>query len=135
MNKERIINRIDVSKCEFYDKVKGYCLTLKMNPKGFKNPSCFSGDFQECIQNSKTCPYTFCHNNANCYYKQLQRKTVECNEYKQALDKIKLLITNLISSCDKCPDNKNGYCIGINECSSKCFKKLLDIITKIKENN
>lgn len=35
----------------------------------------------------------------------------------------------------KCEDNKNGYCIGINECSSRCFKKILDIITKIKENN
>lgn len=77
-----IINGVNVSKCDFYDKDKGYCLTLKMNPKGFKNPSCFSGDFQECIQGSKTCPKTFCHNNSKCHFKQLARKTTECEELK-----------------------------------------------------
>lgn len=78
-----MINGVDVRKCDFYNKDKGYCLTLKMNPKGFKNPSCFSGDFQECIQSCKTCPYTFCHSNSNCYYKQLQRKIQEYEEYKK----------------------------------------------------
>lgn len=135
MDKEVIIDGVNVSKCEFYDKDKKYCLILKMYPKGFSNPSCFSGDFQECIQGSKTCPYTFCHNNPNCYFKRLQRKTTKYNKYKQTLNKIKLLVTNLISSCNKCEDNKNGYCIGIDECSSRCFRKILDIITKIKENN
>lgn len=86
MDKEQIIiDGCNVSGCDFYDKDKGYCLTLKMYPKGFKNPSCFSGDFQECIQDSKTCPYTFCHSNSNCYYKQLARKTQECEELKERL--------------------------------------------------
>lgn len=92
-NKQIIIDGVNVSKCEFYDKDKGYCLTLKMNPKGFKNPSCFSGDFQECIQDSKTCPYTFCHNNPNCYYKQLKRKEQECEKLKNTLKKLKQSMT------------------------------------------
>ena len=84
MTKEPIIiDDVDVSECDFYDKDRKYCLTLKMNPTGFKNPSCFSGDFQECIQDSKVCPYTFCDNNPNCYYKQLKRKEQECEKVKK----------------------------------------------------
>lgn len=81
-----MIDNIDVSRCDFYDKDRKYCLTLKMNPTGFKNPSCFSGDFQECIQDSKVCPYTFCNNNPNCYYKQLKRKKQECERLKRKLN-------------------------------------------------
>ena len=84
-NKEIYIYGVDVSGCDFYDKNKKYCLTLKMDTKGFKNPSCFSGDFQECIQDSKVCPYTFCDNNPNCYYKQLKRKEQECERLKEKL--------------------------------------------------
>ena len=80
------LDGVDVAGCDFYDKDKGYCLTLKMYPKGFKNPSCFSGDFQECIQDCKTCPYTFCDSNSNCYYKQLVRRTKECEELKPQID-------------------------------------------------
>lgn len=76
---------INVSKCDFYDKDKKYCLTLKMNITGFKNPSCFSGDFQECIQDSKVCPNTFCDNNPNCYYKQLQRLKVANEELRKEM--------------------------------------------------
>lgn len=86
---QMIIDGVDVSKCDFYDKDKRYCLTLKMNTRGFKNPSCFSGDFQQCIQDSKTCPNTFCHNNPNCYFKQLARKTQECKKKKYYLNKIR----------------------------------------------
>lgn len=74
-----------------------------------------------------------CCNNPNCYFKQLARKEQECEKYKQTLDEFELLITNHISSCEKCPDNKNGYCIGIDECSSRCLNKILDIINKAKE--
>lgn len=84
-DKQIIINGLDVSKCDFYDKNKKYCLTLKMNTTGFKNPSCFSGDFQECIQDSKVCPNTFCDNNHNCYYKQLQQLKAENEELKNKL--------------------------------------------------
>ena len=106
-DKQIIIDGVDVSGCDFYDKNKKYCLTLKMDTRGFKNPSCFNGDFQKCIQDSKVCPNTFCDNNPNCYYKQLKRKEQECeslghtyletNELLQ--DKTKAL-TNLKSEND-----------------------------------
>ena len=69
----------------------------------------------------------------NCYFKQLKRKEQECEKYKQTLDESELLITNHMSSCEKCPDNKNGYCLGIDNCSSRCLKKILDIINKAKD--
>lgn len=112
MNKEIYINGINVSGCYFLN-------------KGITNLLC-------------TCPSEIdeeCKDNPNCYYKQHQRKTTECEKYEQALNDIELLSTNLISSCDKCEDNKNGYCIGINECSSRCFKNILNIIKSAKDTN
>ena len=60
-------------------------------------------------------------------------KSFRIVDLEQTLDEFELLITNHISSCEKCPDNKNGYCIGIDECSSRCLKKILDIISKAKD--
>ena len=94
-DKQIIINGIDVSECDFYDKNKKYCLTLKMDTTGFKNPSCFSGDFQKCIQDSKTCPYTFCDNNHNCYYKQLKAKEQECERLKEENEDMKMELRDL----------------------------------------
>lgn len=62
-------------------------------------------------------------------------KSFRIVDLEQALKEIELSTTNLISSCDKCPDNKNGYCIGIDECSSRCFKNILNIINKAKDGN
>ncbi len=131
------LDGINVSKCDFYDRDKKYCLTLKMYPKGFKNPSCFSGDFQQCIQDSKTCPNTFCHNNPNCYFKQLARKTQECEELK---DKIKKLRKNLaleieindryrkaLEEIEEYLDAQQKYFDGED------YHNLLDIINKAKE--
>ena len=88
-------------------------------------------------QQTEEKPILRCDEIKNCpikeNFKQLQFKTAECEKYEQALDEFELLITNHISSCEKCPDNKNGYCIGIDECSSRCLKKILDIINKAKE--
>ena len=95
MDKHIIIDDVDVSGCDFYDKNKKYCLTLKMDTRGFKNPSCFSGDFQKCIQDSKVCPNTFCDNNPNCYHKQLKRKEQECEELRKANDEKNELLAKL----------------------------------------
>lgn len=130
--KERIIiHDVDVSKCEFYDKDKGYCLTLKMNPKGFKNSSCFSGDFQECIQENKICPNIFCHSNSNCYYKQLARKTAECEKHEQALDEIEEYIYTDCEYNDGCDRN---ICIRCKY-SNVHDKRILAIISKVKDSN
>ena len=90
-------------------------------------------------QQTEEKPILRCDEIKNCpikeNFKQLQFKTAECEKYEQALDEFELLITNHISSCEKCPDNKNGYCIGIDECSSRCLKKILGIINKAKGDN
>ena len=91
-DKQIIIDGVDVSGCDFYDKNKKYCLTLKMDTTGFKNPSCFSGDFQKCIQDSKTCPNTFCDNNPNCHYKQLKRKEQENKDLREDIKDIANLL-------------------------------------------
>lgn len=158
-DKETIIHGVDVSKCEFYDKDKGYCLTLKMNPKGFKNPSCFSGDFQKCTQENKICPNTFCHNNSNCYYKQLSRKIEEyellartnkihtdilgqlsekyidleqeCENYKQALEEIEEYIYTDCEYNDGCDRH---ICIRCKY-SNTHDKRILDIINKVEDGN
>ena len=112
-----IINDVDVSGCDFYDKNKKYCLTLKMDTRGFKNPSCFSGDFQKCIQDSKVCPNTFCDNNPNCYYKQLAREKQECEELKK---QIKIIDDETIV-------------VEITEKQFEEYKKLKQTLTEIKE--
>lgn len=103
MAKEIIKHEINVIKCEFYDKDKGYCLILKMNPKGFKNPSCFSGDFQECIQENKICPNTFCHNNQNCYYKQLVRSTNRVKDLEERIIRHSEIVEDY---CDRLADKE-----------------------------
>ena len=100
-DKQIIINGVDVSRCDFYDKNKKYCLTLKMDTRGFKNPSCFSGDFQKCIQDSKVCLNTFCENNYNCYYKQLKRKEQECEELKEDRERWKSNFNGKVSAIEE----------------------------------
>ena len=100
-DKQIIIDGVYVSGCDFYDKNKKYCLTLKMDTRGFKNPSCFSGDFQKCIQDSKVCPNTFCDNNPNCYYKQLKRKEQECEELKEQLKRKEENYQKLLNKSNK----------------------------------
>ena len=39
-------------------------------------------------------------NNSNCYYKQLARKTQECEKYEQALDEIYLIIDEIKEQYD-----------------------------------
>lgn len=36
-----------------------------------------------------------CKDNPNCYFKQLQRKTAECEKYEQALNKIEMICKSL----------------------------------------
>ena len=124
-DKEQImIDGVDINKCEFYDKDKKYCLTLKMYPNGFSNPSCFSGDFQNCIQDSKTCPYTFCHNNPNCYFKQLARKTQECEQLKKECEKYKQALFEIKIYC------KTALCVSISKNDINFIQMIIDIIDK-----
>lgn len=102
MDKEQIIiDGVDVSGCSYY------------NPLG--NYNC--GGTKKCSQWS------------NCYFKQLSRKTQECEKYKQTLDEIKEYTRKQF--CDNCED------IGSTEYSCHCeyceYQEYLDIISKAKD--
>lgn len=73
----------------------------------------------------------YCSKNPNCYFKQLARKTQECEKYKQTLDEIKEYTRKQF--CDNCED------IGSTEYSCHCeyceYQEYLDIISKAKDIN
>lgn len=61
-----------------------------------------------------------CETFPKCYFKQLQRKTIECNRLKQALEEIYKIIVELLIM----QDIKH---------LSKEMGKILDIIAKVKD--
>lgn len=67
----------------------------------------------------------YCDERPSCYYKQLQRKTEECNRYKQALDKIEKSCKDI---CEKCENKDTHWCN--NDCD--VFNEL-SIINEIKD--
>ena len=74
-----------------------------------------------------------CADYPNCEYKQLQRKTAECEKYEQALDEIKKMM-EVCTSQDICT-----LCLYSNSCRNPddfCSydpeKVILNIITKAK---
>ena len=75
-DKERIIiDGVDVSECE------------QITYKNSLNPMC--GNTWFC-----------CYGRENCYFKQLARKTAECEELKESVDKIKNYVKNQMFDVD-----------------------------------
>lgn len=124
MTKEIIIDGCNVAECQYFNKV--------FNEEPYCNID------EEHL-------YT-CDSEPNCYFKQLQRlkkeneeilkqldfsrthKTVldaERIKYKHLLEKIREGIWEQNRSCDNCPDEKNGYCIGLGECASNILDNFL----------
>lgn len=98
-DKEQIkIHGVDVCKCQHYNKnIKMDCLLYPLQPDS-------------------------CSKNPNCYYKQLQRKTTECNKYEQALIEVYKIIVALLTTKDV-------------KYLSKEINEIIDIINKAKEGN
>lgn len=68
-DKPIIIDGVDVSKCNHYCNKLGYCNSaefLKFDDEPIKT-------------------HYYCEEKSNCHYKQLQRKTAECEELKEEL--------------------------------------------------
>lgn len=78
MDREIIIDGVNVSGCE-------YACNTAFGKNGCKHPM---------MKN------IYCFKNPNCDYKQLQRKTVECNKYKQALDEIEKITSGNYETLD-----------------------------------
>lgn len=86
MNKEVIIDGVDVSKCEFY------CFTAN-----FHKCDCLGGKARE----NSTVGNLNCEDNQNCYFKQLKRKEQECEKLKQWKEDAKNLFKTQIDNADK----------------------------------
>lgn len=114
-DKEQIM--IDINKCKFRDKYTNYCLAER-------------NDIGE--------SYTIC-TGTNCYFKQLARKTQECEAYKKQLEFVRTHRTVIDAE-------KNRYRKALEEIEEVCkngvydeFKMpldecdlILDIINKAK---
>ena len=61
----------------------------------------------------------------------------DCEEnvkYKQALEEIRKEIWEQNRSCDNCPDERNGYCIGFNECAKNIIDNFLLKISEVLDD-
>lgn len=84
MDKQIIIDDVDVSGCLFYQVnfEEDYDVEIKHYCSNWHN-SCES------------------NNNTNCYYKQLKRKEQECEKLKEAIDGLLKIQYQLADSCTK----------------------------------
>lgn len=100
-----IIDGIDVSECLFY----------QIN---------FEEDDNVKIKHFCSNWYNSCEsvNNSNCYFKQLARKTQECEKYEQAFDKIK----------EVCLEDTHTFADG-TKLRYDSLDDILDIISKVKD--
>lgn len=122
-DKQRIINGVDVSECEFLWKEK--------LPKRFCNNGNLDCD---------------CNSNPNCYYKQLKRKEQECEGLKEELRECRIGIKDIsiestgickisekykrtLDEVEKYLDAQQKYFDGED------YHNLLDIIKKVKGEN
>ena len=61
--------------------------------------------------------------------KRVYSMKVLSDKYKQALEEIRESIKNMCE--ENCPDLKNGYCIGINECAQRSQKHITRLINEV----
>lgn len=135
MTKEIIIDGVDVSDCMYYE------------PKAIK---------MTCHEQAITKP---CNTSPICYYKLLHKAYKNCERLEQKNERLKENIKDLAKDLqvqnriigkfesllqeikkiaenvcrDDCSDLKNGYCIGLGECSFRARKQIIDLITKAEE--
>ena len=103
--KEIIIDKVNVSECAFLDK------SAELNICCYKD-----------VRTDKNRFVTYCINNKNCYYKQLKRKTQECEELKKKKEENeKFYLTKYA--------NKDSYCLELEHELNK-YKQTLDEIER-----
>ena len=124
MTDKIIIDGVDVSNCNYYSEME-----FIRNYNGYTEYPDYCN-----ISNSA------CSEHPNCHYKQLQRKTAECEELKKAAftlaeglnfrqKKLEEIENFAKRHCNTCEDNGQQLCS-----SNYCYRHyLLDIINKAKE--
>lgn len=114
-DKEKIIiGGVDVSKCRFLD--------VERDKEDYPE---MGGRYTayECILTSRDCECS-----KDCYYKQLKRKTQECDCYRKALEEIEAATKiNCEEICGKNYDTCND-----KDCLTK---QIIDIVNKVKKGN
>ena len=141
-NEQIMIDGVDVSGCADF-------ITEMTVPDSYAFVKLKNRCFQECKydQTAEQDVYLPCRDNPNCYYKQLQRKTQECEEYFKQRN-------NIIEECQRYLEEirklqKSQFCVAYEKdcdkdckqqnCSIKnsyCYRNALDEIEgKIKEIN
>lgn len=104
------IDGVDVSKCEFCNNDGLYPYCYRIN--------------------------SLCKENPNCYYKQLQRKTTECEKNEKALEEIQKIIKTRIE--EKYYENCRYFKGCNNPCAIGIYEELttiLGIIKSVKDSN
>ena len=126
IDKEIIINGVDVSECNYAILPKKQC-PMKSMPYA-KETSCIA-----CKEHNTK--YNFCKNNPNCYFKQLKRK-------ERALDKLIPILEYYATSTigRKQVDGTYKYVCSTNKFGNECLNydprlaiEGLNIINKAKE--
>lgn len=136
-DKEIIINGIDVTECTY----------RRQNPHNFCMCASVINESGNIIELTR---YVQCEYNPNCYFKQLKRKDLECEELKEKIKKysnineqdtkdfailhnsfieIEGLVKNFCEDCseyERCDYEKDG-------CYYSIVPRLKDIIKKVKE--
>lgn len=112
-----IIDGVDVSRCVSFDKLNG------------QNICCYEDTREDKL------PFAnFCVENKDCYYKQLARKTQECEKYEQAFDSIVATIKDLENeNIVTFPDFslKENCKIIMGQCNEG-YRQIINIINKAK---
>lgn len=74
----------------------------------------------------------WCSDNPNCHFKQLQRKTAECEELKEENDRYRKALEELREECEEHRNNAESYCASYQ---SSCVvnAKITDIAFKYKQ--
>lgn len=115
-----IIDGVDVSGCEFHQ-----IDANELYPKAH-----YCGSMKN----------TFCENDPNCYYKQLVRKTQECEKFKEELNFLKnnedLLISNLQLLWGKQIAEEQGDCKNIDYSKPRTreiYHKITEIDRTLKD--
>ena len=98
--KPRVINGINVLKCKFH------------------SVNTFNGKDTCELHRCGTYDSLRCEENPDCYYKQLARKTQECDRYRRALEKIEFEVTEEMKETEA---DTNAY---------GCFMEIINIINK-----
>ena len=98
---KQIIDGVDVSGCKYID------------IENFEKPIC------HCISQRNECEMP-CEYNKDCHYKQLKRKEQECEELKEAIDRLLKIQYQLADSCTKYEQTLAEIKEIAEECYYKC---------------